>query len=307
MNLAAIQPYDLATFPLAEGDRGTAETMKLAAKLVDAGLKDPRIRRAATEMLRPVAAYDETAEVAKIFHDVLTPGSPWYVRYTKHMIGKQTFQAAADVLTTGAGDCLAVNAILFPALLGSVGYATRAVTIKADPLEPDEFSHVYLEVEVPAQSGNWIALDAARPDAAFGLAPDPETVWAEERWPLTGSAPLLGRAAARPSVVVRRGFMPSFGGRRTTIVRRLRGVGQTAADISTVLAQVPSILGGTAQIVQAANAPGIAPYYLPGAVSPYGTPYPSSGAVTLSGGGSSTLLLFGLGVVLAIALLGGRH
>lgn len=61
-----------------------------------------------------------------------------------------------------------INAILFPALLGAVGYRTRLVTIASNPNAPESFSHIYAEVFV---RGRWIPMDAARSGTRFGSAP----------------------------------------------------------------------------------------------------------------------------------------
>jgi hypothetical protein len=61
--------------------------------------------------------------------------------------------------------------MLMGAMLLALGYPARLVTIAANPQAPDEFSHVYVEAEIPPGSGNWVAADAARYGAQFGVAP----------------------------------------------------------------------------------------------------------------------------------------
>jgi hypothetical protein len=151
------------TLPLADGDQGTAQTIALIRQLVDHGMKDPVVNRTALAILQSVPPHDEEAEVRALYDWVRG-----HIRFTKDLYGKETLRPAAVILEVGAGDCDDINGILLPALLGTVGYRTRLVTIASHPEAPDEFSHVYAEACV---RGQWIPLDAARPGAAFGRAP----------------------------------------------------------------------------------------------------------------------------------------
>jgi hypothetical protein len=151
------------TLPLADGDQGTAQTIALIRQLVDRGMKDPAVNRTALSILQNVPPHDEEAEVRAIYDWVRG-----HIRFTKDLYGKETLRPAAAILEVGAGDCDDINGILLPALLGTVGYRARLVTVASQAEAPDQFSHVYAEVCV---GGQWIPLDAARPYAAFGKAP----------------------------------------------------------------------------------------------------------------------------------------
>ena len=152
------------TLPLADGDRGTEQTIQYIRQLVDQGVKDPTINHTAIDIVRSVPAHDDLAEVRAIYNWVRAN-----VRFVKDIADKETLRPAGVILDVRAGDCDDINAILLPALLGTIGYRTRVVTIASNPAAPEVFSHVYCEVLV---SGQWIALDAARPGAVFGRAPD---------------------------------------------------------------------------------------------------------------------------------------
>ena len=149
--------------PLADGDLGTAQTIALIRQLVDRGMKDPAVNRTALSILQSVPAHNEEAEVRAIYDWVRG-----HIRFTKDLYGKETLRPAAVILEVGAGDCDDINGVLLPALLGTVGYRTRLVTVASHPEAPDQFSHVYAEADV---RGEWIPLDAARPHAIFGKAP----------------------------------------------------------------------------------------------------------------------------------------
>jgi hypothetical protein len=85
------------------------------------------------------------------------------------------------MLVTRAGDCDDINSILLPSLLMTIGNHVRLVTISTDPRDPNTFSHIYCEAEAP--NGEWIPLDCARRDPAFGRGP--QHYFRMRRWSLT--------------------------------------------------------------------------------------------------------------------------
>lgn len=186
LNVQNVGAWQTIRVPLSDGDPGIDETIGYIRQLVDEGLCDPRVRRVATEIVRQagVAPYDELGEIRAVFEWARNGRN---VRFFKDMVGKEMLQPAWSILESGAGDCDCINAILLPSLLGAIGYATRAVTIAADPSDPDNFSHIYIEVLVDdAQGGGWIPLDVARPGARWGRMP--EHFWRIRRWPLMEAA-----------------------------------------------------------------------------------------------------------------------
>lgn len=192
LSLAAQLRTKSTSVPLLEGDRGTEQTVALIRELVDEALKSPAVNRRAVDYLRGVPAYDPMAEVTAIYQGVLRD-----FRFTNDPIGKETLRPAEAILELGAGDCDDINGVLLPALLGSVGYPTRLVTISSNPIAPDDFTHIYAEVLV---NGDWIPVDAARPGTAFGFAPPTffrKRVWsitADEYEDLSGACPPCGLA-----------------------------------------------------------------------------------------------------------------
>lgn len=268
----------LTTLP--DGTPGTAKTIAYARQLIEEGLKNPQVRELTLKILSDarVPGFDELGELRTLY-DFVHQG--FYFR--DDPVGYQYLQPVTGMLRTRSGNCASLNLILLPTLLGLVGYPTRAVTIKSDPSMPEEFSHVY--VEAGLKNGQWIPLDVARPDAAFGLAPNAGAYWEKAVWPLTPGGFAGG---------VMNG-MRGFRGARA----RLRGLG---IDWAGILQTVPAIESGTAQIVSAANLPG----YQTLVQSPAGTVSTSGIAapgLSVSAGGSSTwLIVIGLIVVGGVAV-----
>ncbi len=166
--------------PLLSGDAGTSQTIDKIRELVDDAWKDSYVNRAAIDIIRGagVQPYDAAGQVYAIYQWVRAN-----VYFVNDPVSKEALRPARELLQLRAGDCDDINAILLPALLGSLGYECRLVTIAADRRDPSMFSHVYAEVDL---DGEWIPIDAARPGAQFGIAP--QHFWRREWWALTGSA-----------------------------------------------------------------------------------------------------------------------
>ena len=328
LNVRGLAVNQMLRTSVADGDRGTAQTIPYAKQLIREGSVDPSVRLLAVKYCSGVAPNDEIGEMKAIFDGVLRD-----FRFIKDPVGTQLLQPAAGVLQTRAGNCATLNLVLFPSLLGSVGYPTRAVTIKSDPDRPQEFSHVYIEAQL--SNGEWVPLDVARSNPEFGK--EPEQYWARKNWPLTdgasagaylngyGGSPMRRGIGATQIILTRR--------RRSAFPRR--GMGQDpSADqfladngitldqyyadqgsgpslpvsapsvnainpnvaLATSLAAAPSILTGVAQVIKAQNTPGIA---VSGVVGGAGT---AVGTSTGTSGG--LLLLIGLGVVAWLMMKG---
>jgi Transglutaminase-like superfamily len=163
--------------PLADGYAGTEQTVKVMRRLIDQALNNPQFVRFAVDLVRNVPQYDDFGEVYALFSWVQQN-----IRYTKDPVTKEKLYPPMELLKIQAGDCDDIS-MLLGALAIAVGYPARLVTVAANANYPDDFSHVYTEVEVPPGSGKWIAVDAARPSSAFGLAP---AVYFRKRgWSLT--------------------------------------------------------------------------------------------------------------------------
>lgn len=171
--------------PLPRGDEGVARTIRLIRDLMDAAITDPQVNEAAINILRNagVQNFDRQAKLRALYEFVSWPN----FLYVEDPVGpfgpKETVRTVRTLLRVRAGDCDDYT-LLLASLAGTVGIATRAVTVAADPSAPNDFSHIYPEAEV--SPGNWVAMDAARPGAQFGL---PAQRYSRKRvWSLTDSS-----------------------------------------------------------------------------------------------------------------------
>lgn len=163
--------------PLLNGEAGTAQTVKLMRRLVDQALSDSSFVRQVIDIVRAVPAYDEFGEAQAVYNWVQRN-----IRFTKDPLTKEKLYPPQELLKIRAGDCDDIS-MLLGAMLLALGYPARLVTIAANASDPNEFSHVYVETEIPPGSGNWIAADAARYGAQFGVAPP--TYYRKRAWSLT--------------------------------------------------------------------------------------------------------------------------
>lgn len=276
-----------------DGEAGTAETIDYAKQLVAEGQTSPVVRALALKFLKRyhVQPHDKLAEIRAIFSGVLRD-----FEFRDDPAGTEMLQPAEGIIATGVGDCDDLNAILLCSLLGSIGFATRVVTIKADPERPDEFSHIYMEAQEP-ESGEWIALDVARENPQFGR--EPEYFLERKEWPMT-SAPRyltgyglgvinpmqrgLGALMRKPKAQFpRRGLgqdtTDTWGSGFDEGYTAAANVQQSPSNAQIFAAATPAILQGIAQVTKAANTPG-QPYS--GIVSPSQSSLTAPG-VSLSG------------------------
>lgn len=182
VNVAGVESRNLLGYraPLLGGDRGVEQTVQVMRRLIDGALSDASFIRFAVDLVRAVPAHDEASEVAAIFFWVQSN-----IRYTKDPVTKEKLYPPTELLKIRAGDCDDMS-MLISALAIALGYPARLVTVSSNPDAPNDFSHVYAEVECPAGSGQWIAVDPARPDSQFGLSP--ERFFRKRAWSLVDSS-----------------------------------------------------------------------------------------------------------------------
>lgn len=166
--------------PLLSGEAGTAQTVAVMRRLVDQAQADPTFVRFVVDLVRAVPAYDDLGETRQLYEWVRQN-----IRYTKDPVSKEKLYPPQELLKIRAGDCDDL-AMLLGAMGLTLGYPARLITISADPENPQEFSHVYLELEVPPGSGQWIPLDAARPGAQYGV--EPPFYFRKKAWSLLDSS-----------------------------------------------------------------------------------------------------------------------
>lgn len=295
----AFPPVALAE-PLLSGDAGVEQTINLMRQLVDDSLRDPAIIRLATDIVRPVAAFDDISEVRAIYDWV-----KHNIRFTKDPINKEKLYPPSELLKIRAGDCDDIS-ILTATLAMAVGHPARLVTVAASPAAPDQFSHVYTEIEVPANSGQWIPADAARFDSEFGVAPP--IVTRSRWWSLAdseyGNVSGLG---AYPRFRSHVSGMGSYGRVRTMGDDTPPPADQTSSMIATTGQTVASI-------IRASEGQPASPFDYSSSgpwssfqtrYSPYGPPA-GYASPNLSVSSSSNWLLWGGLALGALLLFGGR-
>jgi len=227
------------SFSLPQGDAGVARTMELIRQQVDQAIKNPYINRTAIEILHAANApqYDQTAAAHVIYNWVLR-----HIRYVQDPVGKETVRPADVILKIRAGDCDDINGVLIPSLLGTIGIATRGVTVAAAP-GSDDFSHIYAEGFL---DGSWVALDAARPHVSFGQAP--EMFKRRAVWPITGTE--VGQG----------GFLNGMHGLGDTApIDWVTAIGTEASGIIQSLRASPQNLGPAGSVLLPSGAYGVAP------------------------------------------------
>ena len=243
---ATSAPGLLYSAPLAGGDDGTRQTIALLRSLVDSAWKDPFVNRVAIEILRlsGIQPYDTWGQI----HAIYDFAHSFY--FVNDPVMKEALRPTRDLLELMAGDCDDINGNVLPALLGTIGYETRLVTIAADPESPDLFSHVYCEVYI---DGEWIPLDAARPGAVFAVAP--AHFYRREWWSLRDES--HGDYPAEASAEM------------SGAPRRIFALGSISSDLSAIFqgasTALRSIGGSPVQpVIGSAIGPGGSSAYTPG-------------------------------------------
>jgi len=120
-----------------------------------------RVRGEALDLVATAPAFDELAEVRRVFQYVRD-----HVRYVRDVNGVDTLQTPTATLERMQGDC-DDKSLLLAALLESIGYATRFVVSATNPSRGA--NHVYLEAWVPRVS-KWIPLEPSVRRFLFGKA-----------------------------------------------------------------------------------------------------------------------------------------
>jgi hypothetical protein len=173
--IGSIQPGYRAS--LAQGDGGVAQTIALMRQLVDQDLANASFVNFAKSLVQNVPSHDEWGEVEAIYDWVKSN-----IRFTKDPYPKETLYPPSELLKVRSGDCDDIS-MLMGALALAVGYPARLVTVAANRQSMGEFSHVYTEIEIPPDSGTWVAADAARPGGQF--AAHPPEYFRKRAWSLT--------------------------------------------------------------------------------------------------------------------------
>lgn len=162
-----------------DGDKGTVKTLQLAGDLVAASLADPAFPLFVRRKL-VVEPGTNPRDILSVFSNAFD--------YVQGNVGYQTDPLArgADVDTIsdyvqsphwtlfvdGVGDCLS-HASALNAFAASLGRGFGYRFIKADPSDPDRFSHVYpiLGFKGPDGREHWIPADTSTEGYQLGDEP----------------------------------------------------------------------------------------------------------------------------------------
>lgn len=109
------------------------------------------------------------------------------IRYAYDPVGVEYVESARRILEAGVADCDSI-VILFACLCEQIGLPCKFITIKTNPSNPDEFTHVYAAVKIPGQG--WVASDPTMPQKPFGWQPDP--TFPSKEWNASKDSPPEG-------------------------------------------------------------------------------------------------------------------
>ena len=257
-----------------DGDRGVETTVRYIGRFVQSAVRSPEINRLAIEILRGANApeHNPRAEAKAIFK--------WVRRNIRFVAeSEETLRPVEEILRVQAGDCDDINGILLPSLLLSVGIPVRLVTVAVEPDAPKAFSHIYAEAFL---DGEWVAMDAARPGARFGRAP--EHYFRKRIWNITGEEHKDIRGVRSLNGYRRRGLGFDFSALTNLVQAGTTGAAQILASSKTGIPPMPLSYGLT---------PAVSSQILPGY-----TPVPTTGLLGGVSGGTVLLLLAGVGIFL---------
>ena len=123
------------------------------------------------------------------------------IRYGYDPVGVEYVESARRVLEAGVADCDSI-VILFACLCEQIGLPCKFITIKTNPSNPDEFTHVYAAVKIPKHG--WVASDPTMPQKPFGWQPD--ATFPAKEWHASKDSPpegfdedMSGYGYARPT------------------------------------------------------------------------------------------------------------
>ena len=172
-------PSQVRRYPLQGGDAGVARTVQLMRGFVHGseGATHPLIRQTAVNIVRGLDSRNKGGQIAAVLA---------WVKENIDFRGeyKETLQTPLVTLQLCAGDC-DDHSQLIAALLKTLGFNARFCTVAADSEDPQQFTHIYAEVQDPATQ-QWVALDSTVAQSYPGWRPD--NVYRAQAWKPMGDA-----------------------------------------------------------------------------------------------------------------------
>ena len=269
---------------LRSGDAGVGQAIHIMRQLVvgtafpgreyaNEGVLNPQIRALALNIVAGIDPRDKWGQANAIFQ---------WVKQNVEFRGEvdELIQSPVKTIKLKAGDC-DDHSTLLAALLMSVGFKARFKTVASDRSQPQQFTHVYVEVFIPGKG--WVPADTTVKTSVLGW--QASNVTRIKHWGALGAlADRLGddSSSSLPSVPT----------------------SQIVADAVDPLAQA------LANVIQFGQTPairtGTTGFQLPGQTIAGDLTALTQGG-TLFGLPVTTVLLFGFGILGVVALSGGRR
>jgi hypothetical protein len=161
------------------GKLGTAQTISRMRDLASVGKRDQEVRKVVGQLIQKCPPKDYLCYARSVFEFCRDQ-----IKYVFDPSGVEFLESPRHVLAAGMADCDSV-VMLLAAMLESIGMSCRYVTIKADRDKPDDYSHVFLECQVPGHG--WVPMDATMSDKPFGWGPSKK--WPRKEWPASRDVP----------------------------------------------------------------------------------------------------------------------
>lgn len=177
--LSSRLPSDHSREFIANGNLGTAQTIRRMADLVSQGKRDFRVRKKLKDIISRCSPKDYFC-YAKAAHEFCRD----QIRYVFDPNGVELIEAPYQILESGVADCDSI-VVLMATLCEQMGFRCEFVTVQADASRPKEFTHVYVQVSVPGRG--WVGSDPTMPDKPFGWRPGADMPI--KTWPASNDPP----------------------------------------------------------------------------------------------------------------------
>lgn len=166
-------------YSIASGKQGTAETIAKMQELVTLGKREREVRKQLHEIIKDCPPKDYLCYAKSAYHFCRDK-----IKYVFDPAGVELVENPKWTLQTKVADCDSI-CILLATLCEQMGFPCRFVTIKADLSRPDEYSHVYMQANIPKHG--WVSMDCTMPNKEFGWEPDKQ--FPRTYWPASKDAP----------------------------------------------------------------------------------------------------------------------
>ncbi len=166
-------------YSISGGKKGTAETIAKMQELVTEGKRERKVRMALHDIIKGCTPKDYLCYARSAYtfcRDKIT--------YVFDPAGVELIENPKYILETKVADCDSI-CVLLATLCEQMGFPCRFVTIKADLSRPDEYSHVYMQANIPKHG--WVSMDCTMPNKEFGWEPDKQ--FPRTYWPASKDAP----------------------------------------------------------------------------------------------------------------------